>query len=44
MVAGRAAGMKSIIALFGYINPKADLKTWQVDAAIASTLALLAHL
>jgi N-acetyl-D-muramate 6-phosphate phosphatase len=44
MEAGRAAGMKTIIALFGYIDPKADLKTWPADAAIASTLELLAHL
>jgi phosphoglycolate phosphatase len=42
--AGRAAGMKSLIALFGYIDPKADLKTWQADAAIATPLDLLVHL
>jgi phosphoglycolate phosphatase len=42
--AGRAAGMKSLIALFGYIDPNADLKTWQADAAIASPQELLAHL
>lgn len=42
--AGRAAGMKSLIALFGYIDPKADLNTWQADAAIATPLDLLAHL
>lgn len=44
MEAGRAAGMKSIIALFGYIDPKADLKTWQADAAIDSPLDLINHL
>ena len=44
MEAGRAAGMKSIIALFGYINPEADLKTWQADAAINSPLDLIDHL
>jgi N-acetyl-D-muramate 6-phosphate phosphatase len=42
--AGRAAGMKSLIALFGYIDPKAALKTWQADAAIDSPLELLDHL
>lgn len=44
MQAGRAAGMKSIIALFGYIDPDADLNTWQADASIASPLDLLAYL
>ena len=44
MEAGRAAGMKSIIALFGYIDPKADLKSWQADASIASPPELIAHL
>ena len=42
--AGRAAGMKSFIALFGYIDPKADLNVWQADAAIASPLELLNYL
>ena len=42
--AGRAAGMKTLIALFGYIDPKADLTTWQADASITSPLALIAHL
>ena len=44
MDAGRAAGMKSIIALFGYIDPKADLNTWQADASITSPVHLIAHL
>jgi N-acetyl-D-muramate 6-phosphate phosphatase len=42
--AGRAAGMKSLIALFGYIDPQADLETWQADAAISTPLHLLEHL
>lgn len=42
--AGRAAGMGTLIALFGYIDPKVDLNTWQADAAIASPLDLLKHL
>lgn len=42
--AGRAAGMKSLIALFGYIDPQADLTTWQADARISSPLELIKHL
>ena len=44
MDAGRAAGMKSLIALFGYIDPNADLNTWQAAGAIASPLELIPHL
>jgi N-acetyl-D-muramate 6-phosphate phosphatase len=44
MEAGRAAGMKSLIALFGYIDPKADLNTWLADASVTTPLDLLAHL
>lgn len=44
MEAGQAAGMKSIIALFGYIDPDADLKTWHADTSITSPLDLIAHL
>lgn len=42
--AGHAAGMKSLIALFGYIDPQADLDSWQADASIASPLELLEYL
>jgi 2-phosphoglycolate phosphatase len=42
--AGRAAGMKSLIALFGYIDPQADLTTWQADARISSPQELIKHL
>jgi phosphoglycolate phosphatase len=44
IVAGRTAGMKTLIALFGYIDPKADLNSWQADASIAAPMELLAHL
>ena len=44
MEAGRAAGMKSLIALFGYIDPKANLNSWQADASITAPLELLEHL
>ena len=42
--AGRAAGMKTLIALFGYIDPKVNLDTWQADDRIATPLQLLDHL
>lgn len=42
--AGRAAGMKTLIALFGYIDPKADLDTWQATASIASPLELIQYI
>jgi N-acetyl-D-muramate 6-phosphate phosphatase len=42
--AGRAAGMSTMIALFGYIAPQADLNTWQADLRISSPLELLHHL
>jgi N-acetyl-D-muramate 6-phosphate phosphatase len=44
MEAGNAADMKTLIALFGYIDPQADLDSWQADAAIATPLALIDHL
>ena len=42
--AGRAAGMKTLIALFGYIDPKAELDTWQATASIASPLELIQYI
>ena len=42
--AGRAAGMKTLIALFGYIDPKADLSTWQAAGSIASPMELIEYL
>lgn len=44
MEAGNAAGMTSLIALYGYIDPMAKLDTWQAAGAIASPLALLQHI
>ncbi len=44
MEAGNAAGMKTLIALFGYIDPEADLKSWQAKGSITTPLELLAHL
>jgi phosphoglycolate phosphatase len=42
--AGRAAGMTTMIALFGYIDPKADLNAWQADARISSPMELLNYI
>lgn len=44
MEAGRAAGMSSLIALYGYIDPQAKLDTWLAAGAIASPLELLGHI
>lgn len=44
MEAGRAAGMPSLIALYGYIDPQADLESWRATGAVASPLALLDHI
>ncbi|HEU0186672.1 MAG TPA: HAD-IA family hydrolase [Gallionellaceae bacterium] len=44
MDAGRAAGMTSLIALYGYIDPNSDLDTWQAAGAIKSPLALLEYI
>jgi len=42
--AGRAAGMGTLIALFGYIDPQADLDAWQATASIATPLDLIEYL
>lgn len=44
MEAGRAAGMTSLIALYGYIDPQAELDSWQAAGAIAAPLDLLDHI
>ena len=44
MEAGNSAGMKTLIALFGYVDPKADLVSWQASASIATPMDLLAYL
>jgi len=41
--AGRAAGMKVVVAGFGYLNGT-DPETWNADAIIAQPLELLEHL
>lgn len=44
MDAGNAAGMKTVIALFGYINPKADLNKWKATASVNNPMDLLIYL
>ncbi|HEY6095971.1 MAG TPA: HAD-IA family hydrolase [Gallionellaceae bacterium] len=44
MEAGRAAGMPTVIARYGYIDPQADLASWHADGSVDAPLALLAHI
>lgn len=39
--AGRAAGMRTVAALYGYLGPEADVGAWGADRAIAQPLDLL---
>lgn len=41
MAAGRAAGMRTVAAAYGYMGSEADVTLWEADAAIASPLELL---
>jgi phosphoglycolate phosphatase len=41
MMAGRAAGMRTVAATYGYRGAQADTTRWLADAAIASPLELL---
>jgi 2-phosphoglycolate phosphatase len=41
IIAGRAAGMRTVAATYGYMGAQADATLWQADAAISSPLALL---
>jgi phosphoglycolate phosphatase len=44
IIAGRAAGMKTVAATYGYMGPQADATLWEADAAITSPLELLQFL
>jgi phosphoglycolate phosphatase len=44
MEAGQAAGMRCIIAGYGYIDGRADLDSWHADGNVAAPLALLNHI
>lgn len=41
IIAGRAAGMRTIAAAYGYMGERADAALWEADATITSPLALL---
>jgi phosphoglycolate phosphatase len=41
MAAGRAAGMRTVAAAYGYMGADADVTLWEADAAIESPLELL---
>lgn len=41
IVAGRAAGMRTIAATYGYRGAQADVTLWEADGAIDSPMALL---
>ncbi|QCB48534.1 HAD-IA family hydrolase [Hydrogenophaga sp. PAMC20947] len=39
--AGKAAGMRTVAACYGYLGPDADVDTWGADAKVNSPLELL---
>ncbi|WP_354338459.1 HAD-IA family hydrolase [Variovorax paradoxus] len=41
IIAGRAAGMRTVAATYGYMGTQADSALWQADASISSPLELL---
>lgn len=41
MIAGRAAGMRTVAATYGYMGSQADSALWNADASISSPLELL---
>lgn len=41
IVAGKAAGMPTVAAVYGYLGGKDDVTAWQADAHISSPMALL---
>lgn len=44
MLAGRAAGMRTVAACYGYLGSGADVATWQADHVISEPLGLLKSL
>jgi phosphoglycolate phosphatase len=41
IVAGRAAGMRTVAATYGYLGGRPDVTAWRADASISTPLALL---
>jgi hypothetical protein len=44
MEAAQAAGMKGIIAAYGYIDPTADLAAWPSSGSVPTPFALLRYI
>lgn len=44
IVAGKAAGMSTVAACYGYLGDKAEVSAWGADAQIGAPLDLLLHL
>ncbi|MFH0128774.1 phosphoglycolate phosphatase [Variovorax sp. VaC1] len=44
IIAGRAAGMRTVAATYGYMGSQADAALWKADASISSPLELLKFL
>ena len=43
VIAGKAAGMKTLVAAYGYIEDAADIENWQPDGVIDHPAELLQH-
>jgi len=43
IIAGRAAGMKTLVAAYGYIEDGCDIREWKADGVIESPAELLQH-
>ena len=43
IVAGKAAGMKTMVAAWGYIESNIDYRSWEADAEIDHPLDLIEH-
>ena len=43
IIAGRAAGMKTLVASWGYIETSIDTAAWDADGSVASPADLLQH-
>ena len=43
VIAGRAAGMKTLVASYGYIEADMDIRSWQADGTIESPADLITH-
>lgn len=44
IIAGRAAGMRTVVAAYGYLGAAADIASWGADASLATPVDLLSLL